>query len=128
PGRCQRLRSPNSPPVLSGPRTGSAIDSPPALPWIFQVAVTAAPAVLVIVAQIRPRPSFWASLTPPSSLWEALRPLTEIACPAAVRCAVGTVKLTVPVVAGVVVPVASTFWPRYTPSTQACSSPAPPPP
>src|SRR5438094_3498512 len=64
PGRCQPLRSPNSPPLLSGPRTGSAIDSPPALPWIFQLAASADPLALVIAPEISPRPSLLASLTP----------------------------------------------------------------
>src|ERR1051325_9632695 len=48
PGRCQPLRSPNNPPLLSGPRTVSAIVSPPALPWIFQLAASDAPLALVI--------------------------------------------------------------------------------
>src|SRR5262245_51559338 len=47
PGRCQPLRSPNNPPLFSGPRTVSAIVSPPALPWIFQVADSEAPLVVV---------------------------------------------------------------------------------
>ncbi len=34
PGRCQPLRSPYSPPLLSGPRTGSGAVSP----WICQLA------------------------------------------------------------------------------------------
>jgi len=53
-----------------------------------------------------------ASLTPPSSLCESLRTMTESTCGALVRSEVGTVNVAVPVVAGALTPVGSTFWPR----------------
>ena len=74
--------------------------------------VTAAWLASVIVTEIRPRPSFWASLTPPSSLWPSLRTMTASVCGPSVRSAVGIVNVAVPVVGGEDWPLARTFWPR----------------
>src|ERR1035438_4601520 len=64
PGRCQPERSPNSPPLLNGPRTGSLSVSPPSVPWMRQVTFGDAP---VNVTAVRPRACLNALFAPPSS-------------------------------------------------------------
>src|SRR3954465_9018884 len=59
PGSDQPFRSPYRPPLLSGPRTGST----PAAPWMRHDTAGTAPSK---VTPISPRPSLWASFTPPS--------------------------------------------------------------
>src|SRR5512142_2238658 len=128
PGRYQPARSPYRPPLFTGPRTVSTMDSPPALPCTRHDGVTAVPSVALSVAAIRPRPSFCASLTAPSSLCESSRTITDTSCGPGVARPAGSVNVAVPVVGGALTPVGSTFCPRYAPSTQTCSMPAPPPP
>ena len=78
----------------AGPRTGSSV---PVAPWIFQAR---APAPLPKVAEIRPRPSLCASLTPPSSLCPSLRTMMASTCWPDFCSAGGTLNVAVPVVAG----------------------------
>src|SRR5947208_9813814 len=57
PGRDQPARSPNRPPLLTGPRTGSARSSPLWSPWIRQLiaGVTGAADAPVKAAEMRAR-------------------------------------------------------------------------
>src|SRR3954465_1615840 len=93
-GRGPPGRSPERPPLLSGPRVVSTIAWPPASPWIFHVVGS------VTEVEISPRPSFCASLTPPSWLCPSLRTITESTWLPPTRSAEGTAKEAVPVVVG----------------------------
>ena len=111
PGRYQPLRSPNSPPVFSAPRTGSAVST---LPWIRQVTAVAAPAS---AAPVSPRASFCVSSARKSSLWPMFSTSTDTTLPVpAATDPAGNVNVCL----------ASPVLPRNVPLSQTDQTPARP--
>src|SRR4051795_13362820 len=79
-GRYQPFNSPNEPPTFITPRALSRSCS--LIPSIFQVIGTEKRAAEGVdrEAEIRPRPSLWASSAIRSQLWPSLRTITAIVC------------------------------------------------
>lgn len=134
PGRCQPWRSPYSPPLLSGPRTGSGA----AAPMIRQRTSGEAPSN---AADVSPRASRYASWpccvrrtrtdrTGPSSPSPPLLPppaLLPAARRSAARRSSGSPNAAVPVHVPFPSPAPSGWWlPSGTPSSQAISRPSAP--
>src|SRR5713226_4213996 len=124
PGRCQPDRSPNRPPLLNGPRTGSLSVSPPSVPWMRQMTFGAAP---VKVTLVRPSACLKALFAPPSSWCDMGRTSTASTWLPLPWEAAGMGRVTVAaqpcVVDWLEVGVAISPEPRNVPSSQARNMP-----
>lgn len=119
PGRCQPLRSPNSPPLLSGPRTGSDAVSP----WMRQLALGEPP---LKVTAVNPRAVLWESVERPSMSCAIRRTRTDRtrgACPAACGTSKAAVAVQLPLRAVLLSGTGIRCVPSGSPSSHAISSP-----